>query len=201
MKTPLLLVAVLGLLQSACVEVTFGDYPEASGAGVETRADSHAGIQRLDYSVDVSLDGFDPDWALVGVLIPIVPIGPWKWMGFVPKSELRVDVRLALSAKGEGGSIVPGSARILVGSTEYRPTEVRIAGCDVCTGRTTVRDPKQAVSVITTLYLQLLFSTCPPPDQPFALEISGLPRIEYTMVSHTHAGFVTPESRARGRGR
>lgn len=201
MKALLVLTAISALSLSACVEVTFGDYPEASGAGVDTRADSHAGIELPDYSLDVSLDGFDPDWALVGVLVPIVPIGPWKWMGFIPKSELRVTVRLALEAKRQGGEIVPGSARILVGSTEYRPTEVRIAGCSVCPGRTTVKDPMRPMPVITTLYLQLLFPACPPPDQPFALEIAGLPRIDYALVSHTQARFVTPETRGNGRRR
>jgi len=178
------LVAILALGLGACVGVSFGDYPEASGEGVSPRADSHAGIDLPDYSVDVALDGFDPDWGLVGILIPIVPIGPWKWMGFVPKSELRVEVQLALEAKAQGGTLVPGSARIVVGSREYRPTEVRVAACQTCKGRVIVSNPMKPISIVYKQYLQLRFGSCPPPDEPFAFEIDGLPRIDYVLVSH-----------------
>jgi len=190
-RTPRALLLALGAVSalglSACVEVSFGDYPEASGTGVEPRKDSHAGVELPDYSVDVALDGFDPDWALVGPLVPIVPIGPWRWLGFVPKSELRVDVHLALAPKTQYGTIVPGSARILVGDREYRPTEVRVAACQGCSGRRVVPDPMQPMRVVYKVFLQLRFLTCPPPDEPFALEIAGLPRIDYALVHDTRA--------------
>ncbi len=185
------LVASLALGLSACVGVSFGAYPEASGEGVEPRSDSHAGVDLPDYSVDVALEGFDPDWGLVGLLVPIIPIGPWRWMGYVPKSELRVEVQLALEAKAQGGTFVPGLARILVGSREYRPTEVRIAACQACKGRVIVANPMKPISVVYKQYVQLRFGTCPPPDEPFALEIDGLPRIDYALVSHVRGRLGT----------
>ncbi len=185
------LVALLAFGLGACVGVSFGAYPEGSGADVEARDDSHVGIERPDYSVDVALEGFDPDWGLVGVLIPIVPVGPWKWMGFIPKSDMRVEVQLALAAKVQGGAVVPGSARILVGSREYRPTEVRIAACQSCKGRVVVANPMKPISIVYKHYVQLRFGTCPPPDEPFALEIDGLPRIDYALVSHVRGKLGT----------
>jgi len=51
--------AFLALGLDACVGVSFGAYPEGSGADVEARDDSHVGIERPDYSVDVALDKSD----------------------------------------------------------------------------------------------------------------------------------------------
>jgi hypothetical protein len=184
-------VAVLAFGLSACVEVTFGSYPEASGERVEPRENSHAMIELPDYSVDVGLEGFDPDWALIGPLVPIVPIGPWKWLGFVPKSELRVDVHLALEPKTQYGAIVPGSARIHVGEREYLPVEVRVAACQGCNGRRVVSDPMRPMPVIYKTFLQLRFLTCRPPDEPFSLEIEGLPRIDYVLVHDTRGRLAT----------
>jgi hypothetical protein len=184
-------VSALALALGGCVEVTFGSYPEASGAGVEARADSHARIELPDYSVDVGIDGFDPDWALVGPLVPIVPIGPWRWLGFIPQSELRVDVYLALEPKTQYGTIVPGSARIVAGEREHRVSEVRVAACQGCNGRRLVSDPMRPMAIIYKAFLQLRFLDCPPPDGPFALEIDGLPRIDYVLEHDTRARLAT----------
>ena len=179
-----LLAALCALSLSACVGVTFGDYPEASGVGVVVGEDSHAKLERPEFSVDVSLEGFDPDWGLVGLGIPLFPVGPWKWLGYVPKSDLRVTARLALDAKTSDAALVPGSARIVVGGREFAPTEVRIAACQTCGGKMAVANPLKPMPIIYKTFLELRFKTCPPPEEPFSLEIAGLPRIDYTLVSH-----------------
>jgi hypothetical protein len=172
-----------------CVQVTFGDYPVLTDPPPRMSGANRATVATADFALDVTITGFQPDWGLIGPIVPLIPIGAWNGMIW-SKEHQRVSVWLSVREVRAGAApkIVPGSARIRFGVFEQPATEIDVASCNGCWSRVAVQDPNEPVDA--TLYQHLLFrfDTLPLPDRPFVLEVEGMPAISWKLERETHWG-------------
>jgi len=189
------------MLLTGCVAVGTGRVPVPSGEGVEAVGDYGARIDTTDFSAFVYLRGFDLDIVLFGPIVPIIPLGQWKWLTGKGGDEIRIRVALELSPKTPSAAFVPGSLRIVVGDRNYAPTDVHRADAEVCRDdpdnityskwrrSEVVREKDQALPIKERICLWFYFNTLQPPDEPFQLMADGLPTVNYKPERRFGAGF------------
>jgi len=169
-----------GLVFDGCVLVGWGTYPFPSGDGVEPQDVADLGVISAvvhgpDVSAKVTVQTYDPSLVLVGLVVPIIPLFWWP-MGTNPL-ECRIYV-----TEGKR-SFRPDSMRVLVGSNAYEPTSIEITqyvseGGDPPRVRYDHPPPDRDLLAEHETLLVYRFAIAAP-DEPFAIVVQGLPRIDY----------------------
>ena len=159
---------------SGCVSLDWGVYPRASGPGVEPSGSCSAvgvcsaTVSAPDVQAEVALKTYRPRLALVGLLLPVIPLYPFPILPwFVDADRLEVTVSL----KGGTGSVRPDSLRLLLDGNEYAPASIQVGH--------SVSGPDQSLLASDRAWIAYDFKYLDSPRERFSISLDGLPTIDY----------------------
>lgn len=186
MTRAILLIAILFL--SGCVGLTTGTYPYPSGVEVVPEKETMAKINAEEFEAFQEIKGYTPDFGLIGIVVPFIPIGPWKWLTGVGKDDLRVTVNLWVRPKREQALFEAATLQIDVNGHKYSPSEIKMGS--ICGGEKTaiVVDRSKPVTVKETC-IWFEFANLPPPDTSFSVFATGVPPVRYVLKRKTRYEF------------
>lgn len=170
------------IILSGCAGLMIGKYPYPSGADVASEDASMAKIETAQFVAFEKIEGYTPDFGLVGILVPFIPIGQWKWLTGYGKDDFRINIILWVTPKAELAEFHPGTLRIKIGSQEYHPTEIKIGNQDV--------DPSKPLSIREKTRIWFNFSDLRPPETPFSVSAAELPTVQYSLERKVRFGFL-----------
>jgi len=187
MTRVMLVVAIIFL--SGCAGLSTGTYPYPTGVEVVPEKLSMAKINAEDFEAFQEVEGYTPDFALFGIIVPLVPIGQWKWLTGISKEELRVTVNLWVKPKREQAVVDIATLYIDVTGRIYSPSEIKMNSmCGVEKDAVAV-DILKPVTVMKEACIWFRFSNLPPPDTSFSVVAAGLPSVKYELVRKTRYEF------------
>jgi len=187
MTRAVLVVAIIFL--SGCAGLSTGTYPYPTGVEVVPEKLSMAKLNAEDFDAFQEVEGYTPDFALIGIIVPFVPIGQWKWLTGVSKEDLRVTVNLWVKPKREQAVVEVATLHIDVNGRIYTPSEIKMNSmCGVEKDAVAV-DILKPVTVKKEACIWFRFSNLPPPDTSFSVVAAGLPSVKYELVRKSRYEF------------
>lgn len=187
MKALLLLMTMLYF--SGCAGLTSGRYPYPSGAGVVPEKKTMAQIDGGEFEAFQEVEGYTPDFALIGIVVPFIPFGQWKWLTGIGKEDLRITVNLWMKPKSSAVNFDASTLHVDVNGRTYSPSEVKMG--PVCGGEkaATVVDLSKTVTIEKESCIWFRFSNLAPPDSSFTVVAAGLPPVTYALKRKTQYQF------------
>jgi len=192
MTRAIILIAILFV--SGCAGVTTGTYPYPSGVKVVPKKEKMAIINTEEFEAFQEIEGYTPDFGLIGMVVPFIPIGPWKWLTGLSKDDLRVAVNLWVKPKREQALFDAATLQIEVNGRVYSPSEINMGSMCGAEKDAIVVDISKPVAVKKETCIWFKFSNLPPPDTSFSVVATGLPPIKYVLERKTRYqfGFMGP---------
>lgn len=185
------IVALTMVILSGCAGLTIGKYPYPSDVNAAPEDTSMAKIDTDQFVAFQRIEGYTPDFGLVGIVVPFIPIGQWKWLTGIGKDDLRININLWVTPKAELAEFYPGTLRIKVDSQEHQPTEIK-AGSGLCNSKDALTvDPSKALPIRVKMCIWFNFSNLHPPEGPFSVIVAGLPTVQYSLEQKVRFGFLS----------
>lgn len=193
MKKALLLLMTV-LCVSGCAGLTTGRYPYPSGIEVVPEKKTMAKMSSDDFEAFQEVEGYPPDFALVGIIVPFIPLGQWKWLTGISKEDLRVTVNLWLKPKKEKAVFDPATLKVEANGRTYSPSEIKMGAVCGAEKDAVVVDFLTPVTIERETCIWFRFSNLAPPDTSFSVLATGLPPIRYVLERKTRYqfGFLRP---------
>jgi len=189
MKKVIAVVAMLML--TGCAGLTIGNYPYPSEADAAPEDKSMAKIDAEQFVAFEKIEGYTPDFALVGIVVPFIPMGQWKWLTGISKDDLRINLNLWLTPKVKSAQFSPGSLRVKVGNQEYMPTEIK-AGTGLCNSNEAATvDASKPLPVTEKTCIRFYFANLHSPEEPFIVTASELPTVRFSLENKVRYEFLS----------
>jgi hypothetical protein len=188
MKRAIILMALFCL--SGCAGLMTGKYPFPTGVEVVPEKKQMAKISTEEFEVFQEIEGYTPDFVLIGIIVPFIPIGQWKWLSGIGKDDLRITVNLWVKPKAEQAQFDAAALQIVVNGRKYSPSEVRMSNMCGFEKGSTVVDLSGPVTVDKEVCIWFKFASLPPPDTSFSVVAKGLPSVTYVLERKTRYDFL-----------
>lgn len=184
----ILLIVILFLY--GCAGLTTGTYPYPSGVEVVPEKNKMAKINTEELEAFQEIEGYTPDFGLIGIIVPFIPIGQWKWLTGISKDDLRVTVNLWVKPKREQALIDAASLQIDVNGRKYSPSEIKMGS--ICGTETAaiVVELSKPVTITKETCIWFKFANLPLPDTSFTVTATGLQPVKYILERKTRYEFV-----------
>lgn len=185
------IVALTMIILSGCAGLTVGKFPYPSDAYSAPEDKAMAKIETEELVAFERIGGYTSDFGLIGIVVPFIPFGQWKWLTGISKDDLRINVSLWVTPKGESAQFYPSTLRIKVENQEFKPTEIK-AGTGLCNSKdSSTVEPSQPISVREKMCIWFNFSNLHPPETPFTVVVTGFPSIQYTLERKMRFEFLS----------
>ena len=185
------LCTVIGMVAlGGCVGVMFGA-PKLTpvAEGLESYTESDATIRTTDFRAMVRIAGYTPDFVLAGPIVPIIPIGQWRWLTGISKDELRLAIEVQLAPLRKDAIFSPQSFRVLINNEMHTATKITVAKQGCGTKALQPVDMERPLVIDSPLCIRFDFAALRPPEQPFSIVSRELPEIKYSLKRETSMGF------------
>ncbi|WP_183359426.1 hypothetical protein [Geomonas limicola] len=141
-----------------------------------------------DFEAFQEVEGYTPDFGLVGIIVPFIPFGQWKWLTGIGKDDLRVTVNLWVKPKRDKATFYP-TLQVDANGHLHKPSEAKMGA--VCGGEKTaiVVDLSKPVLVEKESCIWFRFSNLPPPKSSFTVVAASLPPVTYALKRKTRYQF------------
>ncbi len=180
------------IMTTGCAGLTTGKYPYPVGIDVDPINKSIAKVDLADYEAAVQIEGYTPDIGLIGIVVPVIPIGQWKWLTGISKDDLRITANLIFKPKTKSGIFEAGSLKIIVNEQQYFPSEIRMASHCETNQNSILVDTSKPLPIKEQICVRFIFKNLHPPDTQFVLAADGLPDIKYVLERKTRYEFFSP---------
>ena len=184
------MLVIVILFISGCAGLITGTYPFPTGIEVAPRKQTMAKINTEDFEAFQEIEGYFPDYVLVGFVVPFIPIGSWKWLSGTSKDDLRGVVDLWIKPKRELALVDTATLHIDVNGRMYSPTEIKMNSmCGVDKDAVFI-DTSKPVKVTKKACIWFRFANLQPPSTSFTVVAAGLPSVKYLLVRKTRYEFI-----------
>lgn len=177
-----ILFGLLIMISTGCVGLSTGRYPYPEGIEANPNNAAEAKIDRTDYKVYLNIEGYppDPNFGLIGIIVPVIPMGQWKWLTGIGKDDLRIRVNAKFIPITKEGTFDTGTLKIVVNERQYVPSKIKKArGCVGENGNDV--DIVKSFPIQEEVCITFIFSELRPPDTSFILMAHDLPDIKYVL--------------------
>jgi hypothetical protein len=123
----LILSGLLIMISTGCVTLSTGKYPYPEAIEVNSDNTAEAKIDKTDYKVYLEIDGYppDPNIGLCGIVVPVIPVGQWKWLTGIGKDDMRIQVNAKFIPLTKEGTFDAGTLKIIVNEHQYVPSKIK----------------------------------------------------------------------------
>jgi len=189
MGKTVILIATIFL--AGCAGLTIGKYPYPKGVDVAPEKRSMAKMETADFQILQQVEGYTPDFALIGVVVPVIPFGQWKWLTGIGKDDLRISLYLWLTPKSQAAQFEPGPLKIAANGVTHFPSEIRVGRHCGIKENTVPVDTSKPLLVHEKACVWYIFDNLRPPDSSFSVIAKGLPTTEYMLKRKIRFGYLS----------